>query len=236
MSLYSISGVGCYDDKPGYIGGKRKAKRQQKRTARKAKRTARKAARKERKSGVNCKGAKVKSIALAPARNAYLALIKLNVKKLAVKLAKATSTQAGKKKIQEKWCKLGGDGAKLQRAIDSAYAKYKRKRGVIGYMDTDQLNIIGFAPAAALAAAAPVIKALAPLIKQLAPESKAAEAAETAEAVTEATESGESESESEQQTQQSEESESADVSGIGVNPYLLGAGALAAYFLFFKRK
>lgn len=225
MSLYSISGVGCYDDKPGFIGGRKK--RQAKRVARKAKRTARRAKRKARKTGVNCKGAKLKAVALAPARNAYLALIRLNVKKLAVKLAKATSTPEGRAKVHGRWCKLGGNGKKLQSAIDKAFAKYKRKRGIIGYMDTDGAGIGSVA--ALLASAAPIIKALAPLIKQFAPGSKADEAVESA---AEAIEVVEQETAPAQQlTEQGEE-----MGAITVNPWLIGAGALGLYFLFSKRK
>lgn len=236
MSLYSISGISCEDcDKPGYIGGKRKAKRQQKRTAkrtarrtaRKAKRTARRTKRQQRKSGINCKGAKVKAVALAPARNAYLALIRLNVKKLAVKLAKVTSTPAGKQKLHERWCKLGGDGAKLQSAIDKAFSKYKRKRGIIGYMDFD--GTIGVASVATLlATATPIITALAPLVKQFA-GGKTAEAIEAAEEVAEAVES-EAPAESES------ESGGEDVGAIGINPWFVDPGLVLLYFLFSKRK
>lgn len=226
MSLYSISGVGCDCDKPGYIGGKKR------RTARKARRKARRAKRKARKTGVNCKGAKVKAVVLAPARNAYLALVRLNVKKLAVKLAKATSTPEGRAKVHGKWCKLGGNGRKLQSAIDKAFAKYKRKRGIIGYMDIDAGQIGSVA--ALLASAAPIIKALAPLLKQFAPGSKAAEAAETAEQVTEAVEAEIQPAEA--QPVEVEDQGGEEVGAIQLNPWIIGAGALAAYFLLKKSK
>jgi hypothetical protein len=219
MSLYSISGVGCCGDAPGFIGGKKR------RTARKAKRKARRAKRKARRTGVNCKGRKVKAVVLAPARNAYLALVRLNVKKLAVKLAKATSTPEGRAKVHGRWCKLGGSGAKLQSAIDKAFAKYKRKRGIIGFMDTESAQIGSVATL--LASAAPIIKALAPLLKTLAPGSKAAEAAETAEQVTEAVQV---------ETAPAESEAGDEVGAISVNPWLIGAGALAAYFLLKKSK
>lgn len=226
MSLYSISGVGCDCDKPGYIGGKKR------RTARKARRKARRAKRKARKTGVNCKGARVKAVVLAPARNAYLALVRLNVKKLAVKLAKATSTPEGRAKVHGRWCKLGGNGRKLQAAIDKAFAKYKRKRGIIGYMDIEAGQIGSVA--ALLASAAPIIKALAPLIKQFAPGSKAAEAAETAEEVTEAVEAEVQPAEA--QPVEVEDQGGEEIGAIQVNPWLIGAGALAAYFLLKKSK
>jgi hypothetical protein len=218
MSLYSISGIGCDDCESGYIGGRKE---------RRARRQARRARRKARKSGINCKGSKVKSVVLSPARNAYLALIRLNVKKLAVKLAKATSTNEGRLKIHQRWCKLGGNASKLQSAIDKAYAKYKRKRGIIGYMDMDEYAAIGAEPtttATILAAATPIILALAPLIKQFAGE-KGADIAETAEELTET-----------DQPDQQQPEENAEVGAIGINPWLVGGAALAAYFLFKKRK
>lgn len=223
MSLYSISGVGCDCDLPGYIGGKKR------RTAR---RKARRLRRKARKTGVNCKGAKVKKVLLAPARNAYLALVRLNVKKLAVKLAKATSTPEGRAKVHGKWCKLGGNGRKLQAAIDKAFAKYKRKRGIIGYMDMDEMGAIGVVSTATLlTTAAPIIAALAPLIKQFAPGSKAAEVAETAQEVSAAVQTEVQPMESAQPVE-----DSGEVGAIQVNPWLIGAGALAAYFLLKKSK
>ena len=214
MSLYSISGIGCQDcENDNYIGGRRQ---------RRERRQARRAKRKARKIGINCKGAKIKAIALAPARNAYLALIRLNVKKLAVKLAKATSTYEGKLKVHQKWCKLGGSGAKLQSAIDKAYAKYKRKRGMVGYMDEQELGMIG-SLTALISSALPIIKALAPLLKQFG-EQKGEEIAETAQEVSEAI----------QPTEQNENN--AEVGGITVNPYLIGGALLATYFLLKKRK
>ena len=224
MSLYSISGVNCDCDKPGYIGGRKK--RQAKRAVRKAKRTARRAKRKARKTGINCKGAKLKAVALAPARNAYLALIRLNVKKLAVKLAKATSTIEGKQAIHAKWCKLGGNGAKLQSAIDKANAKYKRKRGIIGYMDMENAQIGSVATL--LATALPIITALAPLVKQFAPGSKADEAAE---GVAEAVEVVEQETAPAEQPAETGE----EIGAFAVNPLLIGAGAVAVYYLLKKK-
>jgi len=219
MSLYSISGIGCDDCEGGYIGGRKK---------RKARRQTRRARRRARKTGINCKGARVKAVVLAPARNAYLALIRLNFKKLAVKLAKATSTEEGKRNVHAKWCKLGGSGSKLQSAIDKAFAKYKRKRGKVGFMDEQELGMIGVAVTTVVASAIPIIKALAPLIKQFGGE-KGEEIAETAEAVTEAVQPNE------QPAEQPAE-EGAEVGAIGINTLLLGGGALALYLLLKKKK
>ncbi len=93
-----------------------------------------------------------KKLVLSPGRNAYLALIALNVHKLATNLARVDVKQ-----LREKWEKLGGNFEKLQNAIN----KGKAKKSILG---------IGFEPtstAAALAAAAPVIIAMAVLIKSL---------------------------------------------------------------------
>ena len=212
MSLYSISGIGCQDcENDNYIGGRRQ---------RRERRQARRKRRRERKTGINCKGARVKAVALSAPRNAYLALIRLNVKKLAVKLAKATSTEEGRRAVHGKWCKLGGNAQKLQNAIDKAYAKYKRKRGMVGYMDVQELGAIG-SIATIIATALPIIKALAPLVKQFGGE-KGEEVAETAQEVSEAI--------------QPSENENAEVGGITVNPYLIGGALLATYFLLKKRK
>lgn len=225
MSLYSISGIGCDDCEPAYIGGRKR------RQARKQRRQARKARRRARKTGINCRGARVKAFALAVPRNAYLSLVRLNFKKLAVKLAKATSTQEGRQKVHATWCKLGGNGAKLQSAIDKAFAKYKRKRGQVGFMDTDELATIGepISLTAIIASATPIIVALAPLLKQFG-GSKGEEIAETAEAVTESVQP------EGQPAEEQPAEEGAEVGAIRVSPLLLGGGALALYLLFKKRK
>jgi len=130
--------------------------------------------------------------------------------------------------VHGRWCKLGGSGAKLQSAIDKAFAKYKRKRGIIGFMDTEEMQSMGaVSTITLLTTAAPIIAALAPLIKQFAPGSKAAEVAETAQQVTEAVQA---------ETAPAESEAGDEVGAISVNPWLIGAGALAAYFLLKKNK
>ena len=228
MSLYSISGVGCNCGgcsgcDGDYIGGRRK--RQERRARRKARRT-----------GINCKGARVKAVALAPARNAYLALVRLNFKKFAVKLAKATSTKEGREKVHAKWCKLGGNGVKLQNAINKAYNKYKRKHklGEIGYMDTD--GTIGVVSVSALLATAlPIITALTPLLKQFGGE-KGQEIAEGAEQGAELARQYTSGEEAQQPAEQQPAEQGAEVGGVTLNPYLIGGGVLLAYLLLRKKK
>lgn len=128
MALYEMSGVGA-------AIGKRSA-------AKVAKKAAKKAARKARpKKRILLK------IAAAPARNAFLALVALNIKGFAVSLFK--HIKADEAKVKAKWEKLGGNYSKLKNTV----MKAAKKKGLSGVA-------IGFAPAAALAAALPVIKAL----------------------------------------------------------------------------
>lgn len=231
MSLYSISGLGCDCGNcvGDYIGGKKK--RQQ----RKAKRQARRAKRKERKTRLYCKGARVKSVALSPARNAFLALIKINVKKLAVKLHSQLQNPERKRQIFQKWCKLGGNATKLESAVNKAYQKYARKKGIgqMGYMDFDgTLGVVSVATL--IATASPILAALSPFLKQLAPE--AAEIAEQAESVATEIEGGQEQT---QEGGQEQEASGESVEGIGamqINPWLIGGAAVAAYFIFKKRK
>lgn len=173
MSLYTISGIGndCavgYDDyePSSMISGKKK-------------RAERKAKRKAKRTGINCKGSKVKKIALAVPRNAFLSLVRLNVKKFAVKLNDAMKNPTKKQKLLEKWCKLGGDAKSLINAVNKAYSKYARKRNISG---------IGFAVESAIATATPIIVALMEFLKkgqtdELPDESEAPEQTEETETV-----------------------------------------------------
>ena len=164
MSLYSISGIGCdcYDCNCDIAGiGRRRSKAQ-----RKQRRATRKAKRKERRERLMCKGRVAKRIALSVPRNAFLGLVRLNFKKIAVKLYQKIQNLEERKKLYQKWCKLGGNAKKLESAIVKAYSKYKRKHSVgeIGYIDTD--NMIGLPPIAVLLASAkPILIALSPFLK-----------------------------------------------------------------------
>lgn len=231
MSLYSISGIGCEDcvSGCGYIGGRKKAARRQKRATRKAKRKA-------RKSGVNCKGARVKAVVLAPARNAFLGLIRLNVKKIAVKLYENNYRDPAKKlKLHQKWCKLGGNASKLEAAITKAYNKYKRKRGIVGYMDMQDGQIGSVA--GLIAAAKPILAALKPFlktaIKKAAPLVKKA----ISKYRKRREEADEGVNEAEEYTQEyQQEDENAEVGAVGINPLLIGAAGLGIYLLTRKSK
>lgn len=159
MGMYSISGfdydccVGYDDYEPSaVISGK--AKRQE----RKAKRQERKAKRQAKRTGLNCKGSKLKKVALAVPRNAFLSLVRLNVKQFAVKLYKTMQNPARAEKLFNKWCKLGGDASALKSAVNKAVAKYKRK-------NPGKLNGIGFAVESAISTATPIIIALLEFMK-----------------------------------------------------------------------
>jgi len=200
MGMYSISGIysDCigYDDYEPYavINGKTKRKE-------------RKAKRQAQKTGLNCKGSKIKKVALAVPRNAFLSLVRLNVKQFAVKLYKTMKNPAKAEKLFNKWCKLGGDANALRSAVEKAVAKYKRK-------NPGKLNGVGFAVESAIATATPIIIALLEFIKGGASTQDGAEP-ETEETTT----PGES------------------VEGIGaINPYLLaGAVGVGVYYLTKKR-
>lgn len=120
----------------------------------KAKRQARRAKRKEKRKN---KPKLFKKIALAIPRNAFLALVALNVNKMAEKLyAKIKTDEAA---VRTKWVKLGGNYDKLKNTV----MKKVTKKGLAGYDDSndDDPELVGVAITAALATALPIIKALA---------------------------------------------------------------------------
>lgn len=113
-------------------------------------------------SGIGKKGG-VKKFALAVPRNAFLELVRLNVRGIAKHLSISISKDSGK--VRSKWEKLGGNFSKLQKAVDAG----KGKKPFLG--EKKKVNGIGvIAIAAVLLSAAPVLAALAPLLKQLAPQ------------------------------------------------------------------
>lgn len=155
MALYRISGIGCPDRDCNcgvstYRGGMDTI-------AGKAKRKARKAKKRALKAQGYCKGKAVKKIALAPARNAFLALVGLNVKKTAVKLHTKLQNPETKRRLFNKWCRLGGNAKKLENTINKAFRKYARKRKISGI---EEMEVIGAPITALLAAAGPILVAL----------------------------------------------------------------------------
>lgn len=141
MPLYSISGIGCQDCNK--ISGRGRVKRKARKAANKA-------------AGY-CKGKFAKRVILAPARNAFLSFVGLNIKRSAIRLYNTLQNPTKKARLFSKWCKLGGDAKKLENTILRAYKKYARKRGISGIYEQD---MIGAPITAVIAAAAPIIKAL----------------------------------------------------------------------------
>jgi hypothetical protein len=224
MALYSISGVEC-ETCESYgtptIGAPRrraarKAKRAERKVKRKAKRTARRTA---RRSGPNCKGRTVAKIAppLIVGRKAFLLLVRLNAKKIAVKLYNRLQDPKKATEIYEKWCKLGGNAKVLRENVNKAYAKYKRKRGIASVGEPVSLATI-------ITTALPILTAMAKFLK---PE-RAEEIEETSSAIQEGASNLSNESEGEGDT----------TSGIFDNKKILiyGAIGIAGYYFLTKKK
>jgi hypothetical protein len=145
MAIYSISGIG-----------------QTRRSRRVARRTARRAAGKgfgqRLKKGLRG----VIKVAAAPTRNAFLALVQLNVRNLAKKLDIAY--QKNPAQLKNFWEKFGGRIDKLVGAINRG----KKKRRILG-VDDDQQFSIGLAPGTetALAVASPILVAVTTFLKKV---------------------------------------------------------------------
>ena len=122
----------------------------------------------------------VKKFAGAPVRNAFLALVKLNFKQLAIKMAKMWSTPTGKKKLVNLWVdKFGGKESALKNSINAGIKHYrqrhKTKMSLIAGMEYDQKVLdqhyaeVGFVVAAGtsslIATATPIIVAVLGLLK-----------------------------------------------------------------------
>jgi hypothetical protein len=213
MALYSISGVeceSCNEYGTPAIGAPRR------RTQRKAKRQAKRQA---RRSGVNCTGKRGAKFAppLIGARKAFLLLVRLNVKKIAVKLYNRIQDPNKANEIFTKWCGLGGNAAVLKTNIEKAYAKYKRKRGIASIGEP-------VTAAAIIASALPVLTVMAKYLKP--------EAAEEIEEVSSAIQEGAS-----VYTNQ-DQGEGDTTSGFFDNKKLLIYGALgiAGYYFLTKKK
>ena len=163
MALYQISGIGCDSCDFGIprISGRkqRRAKRVERRT--------------KRRSGENCTGRRGPKIAppLIAGRKAFLLLVRLNVRKLGLKMYYVLQNPETRVKALEKWCALGGNARVLIRNVEKFKNKYNRKNpGALsgGY--------VGVALESAIATATPIIIALTPIIKlasRLLPEGKA---------------------------------------------------------------
>jgi len=117
--------------------------------------------------GIVKAGKVVLSVGAIPARNAFLALVGLNVHFLATTLAKHLLVPADRQKMYNIWSTLGGHWAALTGTIGTGNQK-KGLFGIGSYNDfylkssISGLQSVGFAPAAIpglLAAASPIIAA-----------------------------------------------------------------------------
>jgi hypothetical protein len=164
MALYSISGIG-------------KATAQQKATLKKAKQAKKSAKGKEAKTAAKAelkaarkeagrtagqvlkKGVKmVAKVAAAPARNAFLLLVKVNFTNLAVKLSKAWEKQPAK--LKNFWEGIGGNMEALKKQFEQGKGK-KRIFGTIGIVDPASQTAV------AATAAAPIIVKVAKILKDI---------------------------------------------------------------------
>ena len=137
MAIYSISGIGAT-----------KAEKKQKRKAVLKKIT--------KKIGKGAKG--VLKVAAAPARNAFLGLVRLNVHGLATKVMKVWAKNPSK--LTNFWNGIGGQINKLLQTAKKGATK-KRILGI------EEPQMIGFAIPAALTAAAPILAKFASLLKSI---------------------------------------------------------------------
>ena len=109
------------------------------------------------------KGERVILIAtLTASRNAFLALVELNVSDVAGKFMSLAQTEQGKNRIKKLWYDIGGNWSSLAHAINSGWKRSGRSLPA-------NYHYIGDAEAVltAIAAALPVITAFAVLFKEL---------------------------------------------------------------------
>ena len=127
--------------------------------------------REERKESGKGGGRGVKRIALAPGRAAFLALVALNFRGLAKRLANAIKREPAKSKA--KWEKLGGNFSKLEKAVN----KGKDKKALLGQSDRNKnlegLGTIDPATVAIITAAAPVIISIVGFLKTISGDKEA---------------------------------------------------------------
>lgn len=188
MALYRISGI-TEDVMSGDIIGApsaRKKARQAKRAVKKTARKARQAKRKAEGKGFFRKlGRGIAKVALTPARNAYLAMVGLNLKGMAKRLNMAIAKDPNK--VKQFWTvKFKGNWKSLLKAVQRGSRKGQKftpakVAGMIGtayYGDAQ----VGFVGEAALAAAAPIVIAAMELLKSILGKKSAEDAELTAEA------------------------------------------------------
>jgi hypothetical protein len=117
----------------------------------------------ERKKGREGKPNRLKKIALAIPRNAFLGLIRLNFRGLATRLSNQIKKDPAK--VRAMWLRLGGDPEKLFTPVE----KGAKKKRLLGAEENFMLiNGVGEAATATtlLASAAPIIAVVAKFLKQ----------------------------------------------------------------------
>lgn len=144
-----------------YIGKKRREKKQQRKEQRKQRREERRAAGK----GF---GQKLKKVSLAPARGAFLGLVRLNFRGIASKLVRLNNKNP--KRLKDFWLKLGGDFNKLIAAASDGNRKAPLfgSKGVGAYTNNDFIGDYLGEPATAaslIVAAGSVLLAIQKLFK-----------------------------------------------------------------------
>lgn len=228
MKVQYIAGIPlAYEDfEEGIYGKKERQER------RKQRRETRKENNKE-----GGKGTGAKRIALLPVRGAFLELINLNFRGLAQKLEKMKAKDD--KKVRGFWLKLGGDPAKLNKAIDRGKGKkalFGEGKGVNG-LSRQEDEYVGFAVATAAATASGALLAAAKLlkdagidpgdvidaVKKLAPGAKPLGDFQASDPETK---------EAEDTTSQSPTKKEPETqSSFEVSPLIIGAGLVGLYFL-----
>jgi hypothetical protein len=167
-------------------------------------------------------------IALFPGRKAFLALVRINLDKFAIKLYRRLHSSS-RSALLHKWEQLGGKPALLESTVNKAVAKYNRRHPNrrIGAIDPATQGII--------AAATPIIVALLAFLK---PQRKD-EITQDASAAKEAVDMYQSQQSSADQSQDQSADQSQDQSTLHgtMDPYLLYGGlALAGYFIYKNKK
>jgi hypothetical protein len=162
MALNYLSGIDQLNGK-----AERKARREARKEKREDRREERKESRGERRERVKTKIAK---IAIAPARGAFLLMVKANMLKLANKFVKGATKDSDK--LKKFWAKFGGNWEDLQKAIAKGSGQT-----ISGYWDKLLSNsdknwnkqMIGepVTLTAGLAVATPLLIAVATLFKEL---------------------------------------------------------------------
>lgn len=151
MALNYLQGI----DDLQVINGRaeRKSRRSERKEKRKDKRADRKEARKERREE---RGTLIARVGAAPARGAFLIVLKLNALKLADKLAMAYKKDVNA--VQKFWAKVGGKLPDLKKAIE---------QGSKASLNGTNADMGAIAVGTALATATPIMIAVSTLIKQL---------------------------------------------------------------------